>query len=181
MPLYLGLLLSVDLKFTFVCLFVLLRIPGWLQNYHSPAQNSPAVIPGISGMCLTWLKLPLKVLCFAHDIVTYSLCYKDAWEASPVFSVTCFGLQPRGMKNGCREILAISATWASVTTLLTVTPMSSGVAWMETAIMGTVGLPGDWLTGEQEVFFSLCLATAACCPCLVSQRVGLSLGSCPVY
>lgn len=60
-------------------------------------------------MCLTWLKLPLKVLWFAHDIVMQSLCYTDVWEAAPVFYVSCLGVQPHGMKNSCMEILVISA------------------------------------------------------------------------
>lgn len=73
------------------------------------------------------------------------------------------------MKNGCRETLPTSVTWASVTTLLMVNSISSGVAWMETSIMGpflierqslfsTVGLPGDWLTGGTGGVFLLVLS-----------------------
>lgn len=80
-------------------------------------------------MCLTWLKLPLKVLWFAHDIVMQSLCYTDVWEAAPVFYVSCLGVQPHGMKNSCMEILAASAT------VLLVTSMSSAVSLVETTRM----------------------------------------------
>lgn len=49
---------------------------------------------------------------------------------------------------------------------------------------GTVGLSGDWLTGEQEVSFSLCLVANCPCPCLVCVGVTEGwtyLGLCLVY